>query len=88
VAYLFHLVGDGIGVATLFYHPLYQGPTGFFIIFDGGLGIFYFQETYFYPVGRIYPPAIDKKAVVQLYYFWQSFLLIANHQKQERSVIR
>jgi hypothetical protein len=36
---LFHLVGDRIGSATLFYHPLYQGPTGFFIIFDGGSGL-------------------------------------------------
>ena len=35
---MIHLVGDRIGSATLFYHPLYQGPTGFFIIFDGGSG--------------------------------------------------
>ena len=33
-----HLVGDRIGSMALFYHPLYQGPTGFFIIFDGGWG--------------------------------------------------
>jgi hypothetical protein len=31
-----HLVGDGIGLAALFYHSCLSGPTRFFIIFDGG----------------------------------------------------
>jgi hypothetical protein len=38
-AYLFHLVGDRFGVATTFYHADYSAPTGFVIIFDGGLRV-------------------------------------------------